>query len=481
VHTFRFVTDDGQTKLIKWHWKTLQGKASLVWEEAQVLGGKNADAHRQDLYDAIASGNPPSWELSVQVVDEDRALAFGFDLLDPTKFIPEELAPLQALGKMTLDINPINYFAETEQVAFQPGHIVRGVDFTEDPLLQGRLYSYLDTQLNRHGTPNFEQLPINMPRVAIHNNNRDGFGQTFIHKNPIHCECPFTFLHHPQLTPADNPNTLNDGFPAQANQTTGRGFFTAPGRKASGVLVRELSATFDDHWSQPRLFFNSLTPVEQQFLINAIRFEASHLKSEQVKRNVLVQLNRISNDIAKRVADALGMEALAPEDTFYHNNVTQGISIFNNTLPTIAALRVGILASTKSLEQAVSLKERLAKDKLLVAVVGESLAQGVDQTYSLADATGFDGIIVVPGAEELFKAENKSPLFPTGRPGQILLDGYRWGKPVAGLGTGSAALESTGVPSTPGVYAEDDMDKLVEGFKQGLATFKVSALPLPGR
>ncbi|KAK4456118.1 catalase A2 [Podospora aff. communis PSN243] len=456
VHTFRLVTDDGQTKLIKWHWKTLQGKASLVWEEAQVLGGKNADAHRQDLFDAIASGNPPSWELNVQVVDEDRALAFGFDLLDPTKFIPEELAPLQPLGKMTLDINPTNYFAETEQVAFQPGHIVRGVDFTEDPLLQGRLYSYLDTQLNRHGTPNFEQLPINMPRVAIHNNNRDGYGQTFIHKNPIHY----------------NPNTLNNGFPAQANQTTGRGFFTAPGRKASGDLVRELSATFDDHWSQPRLFFNSLTPVEQQFLINAIRFEASHVKSEQVKRNVLVQLNRISNDVAKRVADALGMEAPAPEDTFYHNNVTQGISIFNNTLPTIAALRVGILASTKSLEQAVSLKERLMKDKMLVTVVGESLVQDVDQTYSSADATSFDGIIVAPGAEELFKVENKSPLFPTGRPGQILLDGYRWGKPVAGLGAGSGALEATGVPSTPGVYAEDDVGKLVEGFEQGLATFK---------
>jgi catalase len=478
VHTFRFVTDDGKTKLIKWHWKTLQGKASLVWEEAQVLGGKNADAHRQDLFDAIASGNPPSWELSVQVVDEDRALAFGFDLLDPTKFIPEELAPLQPLGKMTLDINPINYFAETEQVAFQPGHIVRGVDFTDDPLLQGRLYSYLDTQLNRHGSPNFEQLPINRPRVAIHNNNRDGFGQMFIHKNPINCE----YLVFPvrcfmtSLTPIDNPNTLNNGFPAQANQTAGRGFFTAPGRKASGDLVRELSATFDDHWSQPRLFFNSLTPVEQQFLINAIRFEASHIKSEQVKRNVLVQLNRISNDVAKRVADALGMDAPAPEDTYYHNNVTQGISIFNNTLPTIVALRVGILASVKSLDEATSLKERLAKEKLLVTVVGESLAEGVDQTYSSADATGFDAIIVAPGAEELFKAENTSPLFPTGRPGQILLDGYRWGKPVGGLGVGSAALESTGVPSTPGVYADEDAEKLVEGVKQGLATFKVSAL-----
>lgn len=189
MHTFRFVTDDGNSKLIKWHWKTQQGKASLVWEEAQVLSGKNADFHRQDLWDAIESGNGPSWELCVQIVDEDKALAFGFDLLDPTKIIPEELAPLQPLGIMTLDTNPTNYFAETEQVAFQPGHVVRGIDFTEDPLLQGRLFSYLDTQLNRHGSPNFEHLPVNRPiNWPVHNNNRDGFSQFLIHKNIAHCE-----------------------------------------------------------------------------------------------------------------------------------------------------------------------------------------------------------------------------------------------------------------------------------------------------
>ena len=202
MHTFRFVKDDGSTKPIKWHFKTLQGKASLVWEEAQVLAGKNTDFHRQDLWDAIASGNGPSWELSVQVVDEDKAQAFGFDLLDPTKIIPEELVPLTKLGVLKLDRNPTNYFAETEQVMFQPGHVVRGVDFTEDPLLQGRLFSYLDTQLNRHGGPNFEQLPINMPRAPIHNNNRDGAGQGFIHRNihPCKCGCFLEVIHRRELT-----------------------------------------------------------------------------------------------------------------------------------------------------------------------------------------------------------------------------------------------------------------------------------------
>jgi catalase len=482
VHTFRFVKEDGSSKLIKWHLKTLQGKASLVWEEAQVVAGKNADFHRQDLWDAIESGNGPSWELAVQVVDEEKALAFGFDLLDPTKIIPEELAPLTKLGVLKLDRNPTNYFAETEQIMFQPGHIVRGIDFTEDPLLQGRLFSYLDTQLNRHGGPNFEQLPINMPRIPIHNNNRDGAGQGFIHTNKYPCEnrLPLPEIHI-RLTPSiDTPNTLNNGFPLQANQTSGRGFFTAPGRVANGNLVRLLSPTFDDHWSQPRLFYNSLTPVEQQFLINAIRFETSHLKSTTVKQNVIAQLNRISNDIAVRVAEALGLEAPAPDPTFYHNNVTAGISIFNATLPTIQTLRVGVLASTtseSSLQGAAQLKERLAQDGVVVTVVGETLAQGVDQTYSAADATGFDGVVVADGAEGLF-GDGKgavSALFPAGRPGQVLLDAYRWGKPVGALGQGEKALNSVGVPvKGEGVFVETAVEELVTGLEGGLARFRVS-------
>lgn len=210
MHTFRLVTDDGDTKLVKWHWKTKQGKASLVWDEAQHIAGKNADYHRDDLWNAIESGNGPEWELCAQIIEEDEALAFGFDVLDPTKIIPEEYAPLHRLGVMKLDTNPVNYFAETEQIMvclnrrgdssitdkmqFQPGHIVRGIDFTDDPLLQGRIFSYLDTQLNRHGGPNFEQLPINRPIAPIHNNNRDGAAQNFIHRNTAHCMFPYTCI-----------------------------------------------------------------------------------------------------------------------------------------------------------------------------------------------------------------------------------------------------------------------------------------------
>ncbi|KAI9786582.1 MAG: hypothetical protein M1839_006131 [Geoglossum umbratile] len=465
VHTFRLVTDDGKSKLVKWHWKTLQGKASLVWEEAQVTSGKNADFHRQDLFDAIKEGKFPEWELGVQIMDESDQLKFGFDLLDPTKFVPEELVPVTPLGKMTLNLNPKNFFAETEQIMFQPGHVVRGVDFTEDPLLQGRLFSYLDTQLNRNGGPNFEQLPINRPRVPIHNNNRDGMGQMFI----------------PLNTAAYTPNTLNDGAPLQANQTVNNGFFTTPGRSVSGKLLRAVSSTFADVWSQPRLFYNSLVPAEQQFLINAMRFEISHVQSSVVKQNIIIQLNRVDNDLAQRVARVVGVPAPAPDPKFYNNNKTDFVSIFSKPLLKIDALKVGVLATVSqsigggaSLKQAQMLKDAFQKDGADVIIVGETLSPGVDQTYSSADATGFDGIIVTDGADGLFGANSSSTFFPTGRPGQIVTDGFRWGKPIGALGSGKSALPASGVVNGPGVFTADssDLPKFVTTFEGGLKTFK---------
>ncbi|KAI1365220.1 catalase [Xylaria arbuscula] len=470
IHTYRLVTDDGESKLVKWHWKTKQGRASLYWEEAQALAGKNADAHRADLFDAITSSNFPEWELAVQIVDEDQALAFGFDLLDPTKIIPEELAPLHKLGVMQLNKNPTNYFAETEQVMFQPGHIVRGVDFTEDPLLQGRIFSYLDTQINRHGGPNFEQLPINRPVIPIHNNNRDGAGQNLIHKN----------------TAAYSPNTLNSGFPQQANQTNGRGFFTAPSRTVSGNLVRGLSSTFNDHWTQPRLFYNSLEPVEQQFLINAIRFETSHLQSTAVKENVLRQLNRISNDVAVRVATALGMNAPAPDSKYYHDNTTAGLSITKDKLPTIATLKVGILASIASnssaLDQAKQLKERFTADGLTATIVAERLTDDVDKTYSAADATDFDAVVVASGADTagVFGITSSSPFYPPMRPLQIATSAYLFGKPVAYFGgsTPSQMLKAGGFASddaSAGVFVGAGLDEMVKAIEDGLKTFKFTS------
>jgi catalase len=245
----------------------------------------------------------------------------------------------------------------------------------------------------------------------------------------------------------------------------------------SGNLVRALSSTFDDHWSQPRLFYNSLTPVEQQFLINAIRFETSHLKSTTVKENVLTQLNKISNDIAIRVAVALGLDAPAPDPTYYHNNKTAGISITNNTLPTIVTLQVGILSTTKALDQATTLKKRLAADGLVVTIVAEALASGVDKPYSAADATDFDAVIITSEAAQagLF-GNSTSTLYPADRPTQIAQNAFLFGKPVGYFGaTGTSGETIVGagfVEGQPGVYYGSDLEPFVAGVEAGLAIFK---------
>lgn len=360
------------------------------------------------------------------------------------------------------------------------GHVVRGIDFTDDPLMQGRIFSYLDTQLNRHNGPNFEQLPINQPRVPVHSNQRDGAGQMYI----------------PLNTAAYSPNTLNAGSPKQANKTQGRGFFTAPNRSTAGRLVRSVSSTFADVWSQPRLFFNSLLPVEQQLLINAMRFETSQLTSDVVKKNVLIQLNRVSHDVAVRVAEALDMTAPAADDTYYHDNTTTGVSVSRDKLLKIDGLKVGYLTSTSSSgETASALKSALNDINVKFATVGERLGKGIDQTYSASFAGQFDAIIVDGQAEALFMpagslansnttaptyrknvTKASTTLYPAGRPLQILQDGYQWGKAVAVIGSSQAAFDAAGLEAgTPGVYhlqATNDTKSVVNQIAEGLHTFR---------
>lgn len=231
------------------------------------------------------------------------------------------------------------------------------------------------------------------------------------------------------------------------------------------------------------MFYNSLIPAEQQFVVNAMRFETAHLQSDIVKSNVLIQLNRVSNDLAKRVAKALGMTAPAPDPTFYNNNSTKFVTIFNNSLPTIASLNVAILASVDkpdSVTQAAALAKAFAPAGVTVTVVGERLSNGTNVTYSAADASVFDGIIVATGAEGLFAGNSSSTLFPAKRPTQILADGYRWGKPVGALGSSTSALKAAGVNTLPGVYQQaSDIEKFVADFEDGLKVFKfVDRFPL---
>src|ERR1700754_916754 len=239
VHTFRFINAQGKSHFVKFHWKPLLGMHSVAWDEAQKISGKNSDFHRLDLYEAIESGAFPEWEFGVQIIPEEDEHKYPFDLLDPTKLVPEELVPVMRIGKMTLNRNVDNFFAETEQVAFHPGHLVPGIDFTNDPLLQGRLFSYTDTQLSRLGSPNFHEIPINRSVNTIHNNQRDGHMRQQINK----------------LRTSYHPNSLGGGCPYQAKASEGG--FSSYEERIDARKVRARSQSFFDHFSQATLFYNS--------------------------------------------------------------------------------------------------------------------------------------------------------------------------------------------------------------------------------
>jgi catalase len=289
VHTFRFINSENESSFVKFHWKPLLGVHSVVWEEAQIISGKDPDFHRRDLWDAIEAGNFPEWELGLQIIPESDEFKFDFDLLDPTKIIPEELVPVMRVGKMTLNRNPDNFFAETEQVAFHPGHVVPGIDFSNDPLLQGRLFSYTDTQLSRLGGPNFHEIPINRPLAPLHNNQRDGHMRQTINaaKTSYH------------------PNSISDGSPMQAKEAEGG--FVSHAERIDAVKIRNRSKSFHDHFSQATLFFNSQSKPEQQHLIDAFTFELGKVEKVFIRERMIGLLTQVDKNLAAKVADKLGL------------------------------------------------------------------------------------------------------------------------------------------------------------------------------
>ncbi len=289
VHTFRFINDEGISRFVKFHWKPLLGLHSVMWDEAQKISGKDPDFHRRDLYEAIEGGDFPEWEFGVQIVEEKDEHAFDFDLLDPTKIIPENLVPVQRIGRLTLNRNTDNFFAETEQVAFHPGHIVPGIDFTNDPLLQGRLFSYTDTQLLRLGGPNFHEIPINRSVAPVHNNQRDGHMRQTINKSKA----------------AYEPNSLGGGCPFQAGANMG-GFVSYP-EKLGSPKVRDRSKSFFDHFSQARLFYISQTDIEKQHIVRAFRFELGKVEVPEIRERMLAILSQVDTGLAERVAEGLGI------------------------------------------------------------------------------------------------------------------------------------------------------------------------------
>ncbi len=293
VHTFRFVNAEGKGTFVKFHWRPKLGAHSLVWDEAQKIAGADPDFNRRDLWDAIVSGNGPEYELGLQLVPEEREHDFDFDLLDPTKIIPEEEVPLRVVGQMVLDRNPDNFFAETEQVAFHVANVVPGIDFSNDPLMQARLFSYLDTQLIRLGGPNFAQLPVNRPIAEVHHHQRDGYGQHRIDVSPV----------------SYHKNSIGGGCPALAS--VDEGAYRHYQERVDGTKVRKRSPSFEDHYSQATLFYNSMSDWEKQHIADALKFELGKVEREYIRERMLEHLVRVDHGLASAVAEGLGLAAPA--------------------------------------------------------------------------------------------------------------------------------------------------------------------------
>src|SRR5687767_4374441 len=290
VHTFRMVNARGESVFVKFHWNPIAGTHSLDWDEAVKISGADADFHRRDLWEAIEAGAYPEWELGIQVFTEEEAERFSFDVLDATKIVPEELVPVRTIGRLVLDRNPDNFFAETEQVAFCTAHIVPGLDFSNDPLLAGRIHSYVDTQISRLGGPNFHEIPINAPVAQVHNNQRDG-----MHRQAI-----------PRGRVAYEPNSLGGGCPFQAGA---KGFMSFP-QPMEEHKVRGKPEKFAEHYDQATLFWNSQSDIEKQHIIRAFRFELTKVQTPAVQQRVVAQLRNVAEELAQAVADGLGMTGL---------------------------------------------------------------------------------------------------------------------------------------------------------------------------
>jgi catalase len=352
VHTFRFINAKGEAHFVKFHWKPLLGVHSVAWDEAQNISGKDPDFHRRDLWEAIESGNFPEWEFGVQIVPEADEHKFEFDLLDPTKIIPEEIVPVQRIGKLTLNRNPDNFFAETEQVAFHVGHVVPGIDFTNDPLMQGRLFSYTDTQLLRLGGPNFHEIPINRPIAPVHNNQRDGLMRQTINKGKS----------------SYSPNTLGGGCPFQAKAVEGG--FTSYAERIDARKIRERSKSFFDHFSQARLFYNSQSEPEKNHIVDALRFELGKVETVAIRQRMLVTLAHVDKGLATEVAYGLGLSI--PKDLEQHLN--QSIPADASPEAYQPVQKEGSLARSEALSMANTIKDSIRTRKVAILA-----ADGVDE------------------------------------------------------------------------------------------------------
>ncbi|MDH2414601.1 catalase [Nocardioides sp. CER19] len=431
VHTFRLVNAAGETTLAKFHWKPKLGVHGLVWEEAQFLGGFDPDFHRRDLADAIEAGAYPEWELGIQVFPDTPDQTFeGIDLLDPTKIVPEELAEVQRIGKLVLNRNPSNYFAETEQVAFHVGNLVRGIDVTDDPLLQTRLFSYVDTQLTRLGGPNFNQIPINRPHAPVNDMLRDGFHQDGVHRGVA----PY------------RPNSLDGGCPFHAG-VDDNAFVEAP-VQVSGPKSRAQAASFDDHYTQVRQFWKSMTPVEQEHIVAAYAFELGKCYEQTIRARQLQCLANIDGELCAQVAEQLGMAAPEPTEPLTEPQPSPALSMVGETWPLDGRMIGVVVAPGTSLEQVGELRAAVFEAgmvPLLIAPTGGVLGDGTpgQRSYTTARSVELDALLVADGTG----AHAVDPHVVL-----LVQECFRHGKAIGVWGDGSESLTAAGVdPSGPGI------------------------------
>ena len=438
VHTFRLVNADGQSVFCKFHWTPLAGTHSLVWDEALKITGADPDFHRRDLWEAIEAGAFPEWELGLQVFSEEQAASFSFDVLDPTKLVPEELIPITPVGKMVLDRNPDNFFAETEQVAFCTAHIIPGIDFSNDPLLQGRIHSYVDTQISRLGGPNFHEIPINSPIAAVNNNQRDGMHRQAIHRGRVNYE----------------PNSIGGGCPFQAG-TSGYTSFPQP---AEGDKVRGSPALFSDHYSQARLFWNSQTDVEKIHIAKAFRFELTKVQIVAVRQRVVSMLLNVDTGLANNVASGLGLELPPPMPLASNLPIpsfapSPGLSL--QARPGMCGIRTrkvailigeGANAKTTRAIYSALLAEgavpRLVGSQLGSVNTNDGAALDVEISIEDAPAVLYDAVIIADGETSV------AGLTKNGLALDFVREQYRHCKPILALGAGKELLAVAAIPLT---------------------------------
>ena len=449
IHTWRWVNAAGKSVFVKYHFKPKKGVHSLVWDESQKISGKDPDFHRRDLYESIDMGDFPEWEFGVQIVKEEDEHKFDFDILDATKIIPEELVPITPVGRLVLNRNPDNFFAETEQVAYSPAHIVPGIDFSNDPLLQGRLFSYLDTQLKRVG-PNFAQLPINRPTCPMSNNQRDGESTQFIPKGRV----------------SYFPNSLANGCPAHSPQ--GMAAMHSFAEKIDGHKIRARSESFADHFSQATLFWNSMSDWEKTHIVDAFSFELNMCEVEPVKQRVLDELLvNVSNELVTRVAKNIGMTVKAPPKASPHNRASGTLSM-DKPAASIKGRKVAVLvadgtdavhvrALITDLKSKGALANVIAKTAGLIQL-SDGTSIKVDKPAPNAASVMYDAVYVPGGTGAATVAKS-------GLAVHFVTEAYAHGKPVAGVGDGVDVLIKAQVPvGVAGVTTGKDADGVVKEF-----------------